>query len=104
MQNPKKEDSTKNAKKVSRSAIGRRDLMRLGAAAAAAAGVLKAPCAFAQQGPQPSPISPASPLAPRDHLREQHFPDIRESQEVTTSVQPFYITKTRSGWKNDSGR
>ena len=68
------------------------------------AGMLKAPAAFARQGQQLPPISPTSPLAPREHGREQHFPDIRESQEVITTVQPFYITKTRSGWVNDSGR
>ncbi len=96
-------DNKKKDKKVSRSGLGRRDLMRLGAGAAVA-GMLKAPAAFARQGQQPPPISPTSPLAPREHAREQHFPDIRESQEVITTAQPFYITKTRSGWVNDSGR
>jgi 2-methylcitrate dehydratase len=96
-------DNREKDKKVSRSRLGRRDLMRLGAGAAMA-GMLKAPAAFARQGQQLPPISPTSPLAPREHGREQHFPDIRESQEVITTVQPFYITKTRSGWVNDSGR
>src|ERR1700732_4418355 len=96
-------DNRKKDKKVSRSGLGRRDLMRLGARAAVA-GMLKAPAAFARQGQQLPPFSPTSPLAPREHGREQHFPDIRESQEVITTVQPFYITKTRSGWVNDSGR
>src|SRR5580693_7980320 len=99
----KKKDNRKKDKRVSRSGIDRRNLMRLGAAAAVA-GVLKAPAAFAQQGQQFPPISPTSPLAPREHGRDQHFPDIRESQEVITTVQPFYITKTCSGWVNDSGR
>ena len=96
-------DNREKDKKVSRSGLGRRDLMRLGAGAAVA-GMLKAPAAFARQGQQLPPISPTSPLAPREHGREQHFPEIRESQEVITTVQPFYITKTRSGWVNDSGR
>src|SRR5713226_2792329 len=96
-------DNWEKDKKVSRSGLGRRDLMRLGAGAAVA-GMLKAPAAFARQGQQLPPISPTSPLAPREHGREQHFPDIRESQEVITTAQPFYITKTRSGWVNDSGR
>src|ERR1700730_14936159 len=103
MQDLEKKDNRKKDEKVCRSGLGRRDLMRLGAGAAVA-GMLKAPAAFAQQGQQLPPISPTSPLTPREHGREQHFPDIRESQEVITTVQPFYITKTRSGWVNDSGR
>ena len=78
-------DNREKDKKLSRSGLGRRDLMRLGAGAAVA-GMLKAPAAFARQGQQLPPISPTSPLAPREHGRDQHFPDIRESQEDRKSV------------------
>ena len=88
MQDLKKKDDRKKDEKACRSGLGRRDLMRLGAGAAVA-GMLKAPAAFAQQGQQLPPNSPTSPLTPREHGREQHFPDIRESQEVITTVQPF---------------
>src|SRR5580698_6547196 len=82
--------------------LGRREIMKFGAGAAAA-GALAVPAALAQQERIP-PISPNSPLAPAPHGNLQHFPDIRESQEVITSIQPYYITKTGPGWKNDSGR
>jgi 2-methylcitrate dehydratase len=82
--------------------LGRREMMKFGAGAAAA-GVLAAPAALAQQSQIP-PISPSSPLAPAPHGNVQHFPDIRGSQEVITSIQPYYITKTGPGWKNESGR
>ena len=52
-------DNREKDKKVSRSGLGRRDLMRLGARAAVA-GMLKAPAAFARQGQQLPPFSPTS--------------------------------------------
>jgi hypothetical protein len=80
--------------------LSRRSLIKLGAGVAAA-GVLKTTPAAAQQRSLPSP---SGPLAPVDHSFDQHFPDIRESQEVITTVQPFYITETTYGWTNNSGR
>jgi len=97
MKETKKKDE-KGARKVLR----RRDLIKFGAGAAVAR-VLSDTAAKAQ-GQQAPPAPPTGPLAPVSHLSDQHFPDIRESQEVITTVQPYYITKTRSGWKNDSGR
>ncbi len=99
MRDQKKKDSKKKDQKGS--ALGRRDLMKFGAGAAVA-GILNAPAVAAQQAQAPS--RPTGPLAPVDHSFDQHFPDIRESQEVITSIQPYYITKTQYGWKNDSGR
>jgi len=81
--------------------LSRRSMMKLGAGAAAA-GILSAPASLAQQ--QQAPSRPTGPLAPIDHSFDQHFPDIRESQEVISTVQPFYITKTKYGWTNNSGR
>ena len=64
MFNSHNKDNREKDKKVSRSGLGRRDLMRLGAGAAVA-GMLKAPAAVARQGQQLPPFSPTSPLAPR---------------------------------------
>jgi 2-methylcitrate dehydratase len=100
MQDTKKSDRIAKSEKANRNRLGRRDMMKL-AAGAAAAGVIGASGASAQQQ---APARPTGPLAPVDHSFDQHFPDIRGSEEVITSVQPFYITKTRSGWTNNSGR
>ena len=102
MPDTKQRDNKKKESKSSRQTLGRRDLFKLGAGAAAAAGILSVPAASAQQQRELPP--PTGPLAPRNHGQEQYFPDIRESQEVITTVQPYYITKTRSGWTNNSGR
>jgi 2-methylcitrate dehydratase len=84
--------------------LGRRDLIRLGVGAgAAAAGMLTAPAIFAQQAQQ-APPAPTGGLDQAPSLRLQHFPDITESEEVITTVQPGYITKTGAGWVNNSGR
>jgi 2-methylcitrate dehydratase len=75
-------------------------MARVGAGAGAAVAMLTR--ASAQQA-QPS-TPPTGGLAPASHQNEQRFPDIRESDEVVTSVQPGYITKTGPGWVNTSGR
>ena len=99
MRNNNENDSNKRV-----STLARRDLIKLGVGAgAAAAGMLKAPAIFAQQAQQPPP-APTGGLDQPPSLRVQHFPDITESQEVITTVQPGYITKTGPGWVNNSGR
>jgi 2-methylcitrate dehydratase len=80
--------------------LSRRDLItRLGAGAAVAVAMLKT--ASAQQQPLPAPTAGLG-QAPSGNV--QHFPDIVASQEVITTVQPGYITKTGPGWVNNSGR
>ena len=88
------------------SGLDRRDLMKLGVGAGVAvAGILAAQTtASAQQGAQPAPISPQSPLAPRNHGQLQIWPDIRESQEVSATTQIGYTVYTGPGWKNNSNR
>jgi 2-methylcitrate dehydratase len=98
-----KEDALR--KGVSR--LCRRDVMKLGVGAGVGvAAMLKAPAAFSQQaqiqGQQPGP--PTSGLDKASSDRVQHFPDITESEEVITTVQPGYVTKTGPGWVNNSGR
>src|SRR5690348_11244157 len=94
----------KSAKSKRVSTLGRREVIKLGAGVAAA-GILEAR-AFAQQatlqGQQPGPPTAGLDKAPSD--RVQHFPDINESEEVITTVQPGYVTKTGPGWVNNSGR
>ncbi len=88
-------------------ALGRRDLMKLGVGAGvAAAGLMAVPAsAFAQgrgQGPQASP--PTGPLAPASQAQVQHFPEIRESDQIIMSTDVGYSATTHSGWVNNSGR
>src|ERR1700674_2276799 len=86
------------------SGLGRRDLMKIGVGAGVAmAGMLAAPASWAQQGQAALP-PPSGPLGQVNHERLQHWPDIRESQEVVASVGPGYITSTGPGWVNNSGR
>jgi len=86
------------------SGLGRRDLMKIGVGAGVAmAGMLAAPASWAQQGQATLP-PPSGPLGQVNHERLQHWPDIRESQEVVASVGPGYITSTGPGWVNNSGR
>src|SRR5437588_10282746 len=97
-------DNNENDNNKRVSTLARRDLIKLGVSAgAAAAGMLTAPAIFAQQAQQ-SPPAPTGGLDQAPSLRVQHFPDITESQEVITTVQPGYITKTGPGWVNSSGR
>jgi hypothetical protein len=90
------------------SGLGRRDLMKLGVGAgAAAAGMLSAPGVLAQQGQQaPSPVPPTSPLAQQSRLGDgtQIWPDLRESEMVTASMQAGYNVSSGPGWVNNSGR
>ena len=100
-----KTNDSEKTKKVRRRAskLGRRDLMKMGVGASVAvAGMLNVPAAVAQQGEVPRP--PTGGLEPTSSAFVQHFPDIAESQEVISTVQPFYITKTTAGWVNNSGR
>src|ERR1700722_1359640 len=88
-------------------ALGRRDIMKLGVGAGvAAAGLMAVPAsAFAQgrgQGPQASP--PTGPLAPASQAQVQHFPEIRESDQIIMSTDVGYSATTHSGWVNNSGR
>jgi len=86
------------------SGLGRRDLLKIGAGAGAAiAGMLTAPGSLAQQGQATLP-PPSGPLGTVNHERLQNWPDIRESQEVVTSVGAGYTTSTGPGWVNNSGR
>ena len=81
-------------------ALTRRDaIARLGVGAGAAVTMLKRASA---QAPAPSP--PTAGLDPASHANLQRFPDIRESEEIVSSVQTGYITKTGPGWVNKSGR
>src|SRR2546426_4276370 len=87
---------------VTKKTLTRRDLMtKVGAGAGVAVAMLKN--ASAQQGQQ-VPTPPTSGLDQASHQNEQRFPDIRQSEEVVTSVQTGYITKTGPGWVNNSGR
>src|SRR5260370_8558650 len=87
--------------------LGRGELIKVGGGAGVAAGgMLTAPALFAQQA-QTTPPRTGGPTGGLDQapaLRVQHFPDITESEEVITTVQPGYITKTGAGWVNNSGR
>ena len=86
------------------SKLRRRDLIKLGAGAGVSAlGLLTAPAAFSQQAQQGS-TPPTGGLDQASSDRLQHFPDITESEEVITTVQPGYVTKTGPGWVNNSGR
>ncbi len=86
--------------------LDRRNLMKLGVGAGVAmAGMLAVAAAFGQQGPQAAaPIPPTGPLGNVNNERLQHWPDIRESMEISSSAQPGYMTETGPGWVNDSGR
>src|SRR5690242_21429395 len=96
------DQENKDEAKTMKAPLRRRDVIKLGAGVAAA-GILKAPALFAQQAQQ-APSAPTGGLDQAPALRVQHFPDITESEEVITTVQPGYITKTGSGWVNNSGR
>ncbi len=86
------------------SGLGRRDLMKLGVGAGVTvAGMLTAPGVFAQQGPPASEL-PTGPLAPAPQQNVQHWPEIRESDQVLSSVGTGYTTSTGPGWVNNSGR
>src|ERR1700730_12753758 len=105
MGDDKENDIKKSAKVSGRvSRLGRRELIKLGAGAGVAvAGMLTAPAAFSQQTQQ-GPTPPTGGLDQASSDRVQHFPDIAESEEVITTVQPGYMTKTGPGWVNNSGR
>src|SRR6516225_1510193 len=99
------EDVTQKDRRVTSRmpAWSRRDLIKkFGLGAGAAVTMLKT--ASAQQGQQRPPVPPTAGLGQASSQNVQHFPDITESQEVVTSVQPGYITKTGPGWVNNSGR
>jgi 2-methylcitrate dehydratase len=79
--------------------LGRRDLMKLSVGAGLAVSMLKAPAASAQQGP-----TPTGGLAEAPSQNIQHWPDIRESEQVVATTQPGYTVWTGPGWVNNSGR
>ena len=83
--------------------LGRRELMKFGVAAGvAAAGMTSLPGAFGQAGQAPPKLQGG--IGPANNDRLQRWPDIEESEEIRTSVQIGYITKTGAGWVNNSGR
>jgi 2-methylcitrate dehydratase len=84
-------------------ALGGSDLIRkLGLGTGAAVAMLKTTSGQQGRGGPPAPPTAGLGQAPSGNV--QHFPDIDESQEVITTVQPGYITKTGPGWVNNSGR
>jgi 2-methylcitrate dehydratase len=81
-------------------ALGRRDLMRLGAGAGLTLPLMKPRVGSAQQ----AQTAPTAGLDEAPKLNVQRWPDIRESQQVTASTQTGYTVSTGPGWVNRSGR
>jgi len=108
MEDTKKDEVTSSGSAgLNSSSLGRRDLMKLGVGAGVAvAGMLTAPGALAQQGQSATSVPPASPLAQQSSIGDgtQHWPDIRESEMVTASMQVGYNVSSGPGWVNNSGR
>ena len=92
-----KKDESMNPKS---SGLDRRDLMKLGVGAGIAMTVLKPPAASAQQAQLP----PTGGLEEAPKQNVQHWPDIRESGQVTATTQTGYTVRTGPGWVNNSGR
>ncbi len=89
----------KGKKAERREGLSRRELIaRLGAGAGLTVGFVRTAGAQQSGGPPTGGLN----QAPSQNV--QHFPDIVESQEVTSSTQVGYMTKTGAGWVNNSGR
>ena len=81
------------------SALGRRDLMKLGLGAGLAVTSLEPTAASAQ-----TPGLPTGGLDEASKQNLQRWPDIRESKQVVASAQNGYTVSTGPGWVNNSGR
>jgi 2-methylcitrate dehydratase len=99
------EEVEKEQVEQKKSALDRREMIKMGVGAGVAmTAMLNASKVLAQQAQSTMPPLVTGPLAEASHNQVQHYPDIRESQEVITSVATGYITSTGPGWVNNSGR